>query len=136
MKKLFYFLCFFGILGMFACRKSTSTPSYTDNIQNVWQVQSISDITHTQGMEDKITNTTGNPGDYFDFRKDGKLYVSLQNGQTKDTSNYSILSSNQFSVNGSTLANISTLTPNSFIFSIKTNGSGSNYDQSTFTLKR
>ena len=135
MKRIALILSVISIVAFQACKKSSSTaPTTQQLLQNSWQVQTVSTITHMQGSTDQTTNYTGVPGDIFDFRNDGKLYVSIQG--SKDTSNYSIVSNNQFSVNGSVLANIATLTSNSLIFNIKTTTTSTDYDQATYTLAR
>lgn len=135
MKKLLLILAV--VLACFqACKKSPALATTTQKFQNKWNVQSITDLKHQAGTNDQTTTTPGAAGDYFDFRTDGKLYVSLENGQVKDTSNYTMISDNQFSINGSVLATISTLTSNALIFSVTTTGSGSDYEKTTYNLAR
>lgn len=135
MKKAFFFAILI-IAVLSACKKSETTVTSATLIQNLWQIQSISTLSHRQGQEDQISNTPVSAIDYFDFRTPFKLYTSLNNGQKKDTATIAFISDNQFSINGVTLANITTLTYSSFIFKTNTTTNSTDYQQVTYNLKR
>ena len=63
---------------------------------NKWSLAQISDTLHVSGASPVITLYPGKTGEYFDFRKDGKLYSFINN--TYDTANYTYSEAN-FKVN-------------------------------------
>lgn len=119
-----------------ACKKSSDTQvpqTILQKIQAKWQLQTYYENDHYSGA-DHIYNTAGTSSDYFDFRKDMKLYYSIQNNS--DTATYNLSGDTNLLLAGSYLFDIRSLTPNEFIFHTKTTSGSSDFDETTITLKK
>src|ERR1035437_6472679 len=92
-----------------ACKKSSDTqqPQTTlQKIQNKWLLVNVVQNDHYSGS-DNITTTPGTSTDYFDFRADGKMYISVVG--YKDTVAYSLSGDTKILI-GSDTYDIKTLT--------------------------
>jgi len=95
-----------------ACKKTdTAATTTAQKVLGKWTFVSKLTREKFQGTW-KSYNITGQPGDYADFRTDGKLY-SYANTEY-DTSSYAIISDKLLKFNKDTFQ-INTLTTNSFV---------------------
>jgi hypothetical protein len=79
-----------SILFASSCKKDPApAPTTQEKILGKWKIQRISDNDFYSGLP-HITTYTGNASDYADFRKDGKVEISLYG--SADTSPYGIIS--------------------------------------------
>ena len=84
------FLSFAAIVAILfaACKKSDPAPTTLQRLQAKWTYQK--DYYHQNyGGVDYRDTTYASPGDYSDFRTDGKVYSKY--GTSYDTSGYSLL---------------------------------------------
>ncbi len=120
-----------------ACKKTeTQQPqqSTLQRIQAKWQLQSWVENDHISGT-DHITTITGNANDYIDFRTDGKVYSSISGNM--DVATYSLTGSDtKILIDGTDTYDIKTLTSNSFILYIKQLSGGSDFDETTISMKK
>lgn len=120
-----------------ACKKSdtqrTTTQTPLQKIQAKWQLQTYVYNDHYANM-DHLTNLTGGANDYLDFRTDMKVYTYLFG--SRDTSTYALSGDTKVVIDGTDIFDIKTLTNNSFIMYNKDNGSGTDYEEITFTMKK
>ena len=73
-----------------SCNKDAVTNNGgTNTIINKWHVVSDAEFVGV-GLGNHLANYTGLPGDYFDFRANGKLYI--KEGAVLDTLNYNLIS--------------------------------------------
>ena len=117
-----------------ACKKNDQLPQTTlQKIQNKWTLVNIVDNYRYFGS-DHITTSLFASTDYWDFRTDGKIYMS-----TGSLNIYSLPSdTTKILISGWTY-DIKTLTSNSFIIYLKEEGiNGRIYDffEETMTFKR
>lgn len=123
------------------CKKSDDTTAVVplttlQKLQAKWQIQSILENDHYSGA-DHVRNSTGGPGDYLDFRTDGKLYLSVFG--FKDTIPYTLSGDTKIILSaGSATTNldIKTLTSNSLILYNKELYPPSDYYEETVTLTK
>jgi hypothetical protein len=114
------------------CKKSDKPQTTLEKIQGKWQLVSDVENDHIAGQDD-ITTYTGAPGDFLDFRADGKVYISIQGEQ--DTSTYTLSSDTKIVLDG-TPSDIITLTSNSFIIHDKEISGADDFHEVTITLKK
>ncbi len=94
MKKAMKFLSFATIVAILftACNKSDPAPTTLQRLQAKWNFQKEYYHDVYSGVESRDT-TYANPGDYSDFRTDGKIYSKY--GTSYDTTSYSLLGDNK-----------------------------------------
>lgn len=90
MKRLFIILITLISLELVSCKKEAAV-----SIMGTWNLVSDA-VTSGIGLNVKTYSYTGVPGDYFDFRTDGKLYI--KEGFNSDTLNYTLLPDNKITI--------------------------------------
>ncbi|MDQ6845115.1 MAG: hypothetical protein M3Z92_12305 [Bacteroidota bacterium] len=133
MKKLYLFTMGFIISAsvLISCKKDKETTA--QKVQHNWTIVSQIDNSHDDSGDYRDTTLSVNgSGDFIKFNSDGTFNIQFEG--TTDTGNYSIISDTQMSINGQT-ATILTLTSSQFVIYSK-EGSATEYDESTFNLKR
>ena len=140
MKKVITSIVIVTLVTMYlqACKKSdttaaTSTQTVLQKIQYKWTLERIVDNNYYSGA-DHINTTTGTSSDYFDFKKDGKVYFSFS-GIT-DVVTYSLINDTQILIDGTETYQIKTLTANSFVLYQKNIRNATDYDEETIIMKR
>ena len=135
MKHTFLFLVLVSaiLLVVVSCKKKSDTETTAQKIQAKWQIIDIVSNDHSNGTDDVVTET-GAPGDYYDIRSDGYIYIHLQ-GST-DTSSYTLLGDSKLILDGMDTANIQVLTNNALTLYEKSIIDPSDYTEATIHLKK
>ncbi len=99
-----------SLLFIISCnKKDKTTPVVTtiEKLQHKWNFNTETDNDYFSGAN-HVTTLNGNPGDYLDFRTDGKAYSRFQSSD--DTVTYSLLGTNKIIIDNLDTLDIQNLT--------------------------
>ena len=118
-----------------ACKKSDVTPvTPQSRIQAKWTHASTAALYYYNGASNTF-NFVGQPGEYFDFRGDGKVYFYM--GGSYDTTTYGMINDNQVWMNANTdIYDIKVLTSTDLQLYRKEVVSPIEYNENTINLKK
>jgi hypothetical protein len=135
MKPLLLVLVFISSVSLItsSCKKKDAEKTTAQKLQNKWVFVNATDNNHYSGADHVIT-VSGNTGDYFDFRTDGKLYLRVQS--SPDTSTYVLLGDTKIIFDGTDTATIQTLTDNALKLYFKDVTTPSIYEEIIYNLSR
>ena len=71
-------MAFLIVLVLGACKKDKEK-GLTERLMNKWNLVQMVDTTYASGASPVITQYTGKTGEFFDFKKNGKLYTLINN---------------------------------------------------------
>jgi hypothetical protein len=133
MKKILTSVLLLSFLFTFvaSCKKDDKPKPTSERVLGKWSIQSLTENDHYSG-QDHISVTPGDPGDFVDFRSDGKVYSNVTG--YPDTSSYTVVSDTRITIDTDGY-DIKTLTDNSFVLYSK-DTYGSDYFEATISLKR
>ena len=122
-------------MGFMACKKDDAKSKTTqEKLSGKWNfVSTISN--HFYGGSSHFTNTTGAPGEYVDFRNDGKIYSYIIGAY--DTVAYGIITESKIWIdNSNNTFDLKVFTDADLQLYDKEIINPSDYDEATINLKR
>lgn len=123
---------FVGVILFAACKKDSAQKSVTEQVQGTWSFNKL--ISTVYGVGATSDTIYGLPGDYVEFRNDGRAYSQIS--ASRDTANYQIIGTSQMVFDGDTFS-IRTLTENNFTLYSRTQNVGvGGYAESSVYLNR
>jgi len=134
--KTFFTLALF-CTGFVACKKSDTTAIATTNQQKIlgkWTFQQVV-VNDVYSGTSNITTYPGDPGDYVDFRADGKAYVRVWSSY--DTSTYTFINDTKVRMDpGGDTSDIVVLTSTALHLYQKQVFAPGDYSESTIYLRK
>jgi len=98
MKTKIFFILALLCTGFIACKKTDSPAAGGTTQQKIlgkWKFQNVV-VNDFYSGSSHVSNYPGDPGDYFDFRADGKVYLLAWGSY--DTSTYKIINETQLTI--------------------------------------